>query len=176
MKSFRRIKLIALNLVSIFLLIGLPFALIRMQTSNGGEPEAGKVFLDVPFVRQRSWFCSEASASMVLGYYGYNFSQDQINEMGYDTFENMLPLLSRYIEAEYGSLTIADLKKEVDEKDPVILRILSDRYPHTIVVVGYSSRYIYIHDPAVGPSLSVEPEVLISVWWPTNFSAIVFEP
>jgi len=175
-ESFRRVKLVVLNFVSIFLLLGLPFALIQMQARNGGEPEAEKIILDVPFVRQRSWFCSEASASMVLGYYGYNFSQDQINEMGYDTFENMLPLLSRCIEAKYSSLTIADLKKEVNEKDPAILRILSDRYPHTIVVVGYSSKYIYVHDPAVGPSLAVEPEVLLSVWWPTNFSAIIFEP
>jgi len=171
-----KVRNIMLIVVSILLLSGFLFAQIRMQASNSSGPEFGKVILDVPFVPQKEWFCSEASASMVLRYYGYNLSQDRINEMGYDRFENMLPLLSRYVTAKYSSLTIEDLKKEIDQKDPVMLRILLGRYLHTIVLVGYSSRYIYIHDPAQGPNLPIEPEVLLRIWWPTNFSAIIFEP
>ncbi len=170
-----KVRNLMLVVASILLLLVLVFAQIQMLARDGGGPESGKVLLDVPFVRQKEWFCSEASASMVLAYYGYNLSQDQINELGYDRFENMLPLLSKYVRAEYSCLTIEDLKKEIDERNPVILRILLGRYLHTIVVVGYDSMYIYIHDPGDGPNLPVKPETLLSVWWPTNFNAIILE-
>ncbi len=145
---------------------------------NGTEQSAGRVILDVPFVFQKEWYCSEASASMVLRYYGHNLSQDQINEMGYDRFENMLPLLAKYVNCKYGSLTIEGLKREIDEGDPVIIRILprGARALHTIVVVGYDNKYIYVHDPAVGLKLTVSPQVLLSVWQSTKYAAIIFSP
>lgn len=143
---------------------------------NGTEQGLGKVILDVPFVFQKEWYCSEASASMVLRYYGHNLSQDQINEMGYDRFENMLPLLAKYVNCKYGFLTMEDLKREIDEGDPVIIRILIGRTLHTIVVVGYDNKHIYVHDPAVGPRLPVNPQALLSVWQFTKYAAIIFSP
>jgi len=143
---------------------------------NGTEQGAGNVILDLPFVFQKEWYCSEASASMVLKYYGHNLSQDQINEMGYDRFENMLPLLAKYINCKYAFLTINDLKREIDEGDPVIIRVLIGNVLHTIVIVGYNNKYIYIHDPAVGPKIPISPQALLSVWKPTKYAAIVFSP
>ncbi len=143
---------------------------------NGIEQGAGRVILDVSFVLQKEWYCSEASASMVLRYYGYNLSQDQINEMGYDRFENMLPLLAKYVNCKYSSLTIEGLKREIDEGDPVIIRVLIGNVLHTIVVVGYDNKYIYIHDPAVGPKIPASPQALLSVWKPTKYAAIIFSP
>jgi len=135
-----------------------------------------RVVLDVPFVRQKEWYCSEASASMVLKYYGYDLSQDQIHDMGYDRFETMLPLLSRYVNCKYSSLTIEGLKEEIDEEDPVILRIQLTRTLHTIVAVGYDSNHIYVHDPAKGQNLLLKPEDLLKTWWFTNYMAIIFFP
>jgi len=143
---------------------------------NGTEQGAGSVVLDVPFVFQKEWYCSEASASMVLRYYGHNLSQDQINEMGHDRFENILPLLAKYIDCKYGFLTVEDLKREIDQGDPVIIRILVGSFLHTIVVVGYDDKWIYVHDPAVGPKIPVSPQSLLSVWQYTKYVAIIFSP
>lgn len=131
--------------------------------------------LDVPFIFQKPWYCSEASASMVLQYYGYNFTQDQIHNLGYDRFENMLPFIQKYVNGHYDSLKIDDLKREVDEGKPVIIRVLPGNYLHTVVVVGYDENYIYIHDPAVGAYLQTNPKTLLKIWEPTNFKAIVFD-
>ncbi len=130
--------------------------------------------LNVPFFYQKPWFCSEASASMVLAYFGYNLTQDEINSLGYDKFENMLPLLSNYLgKCYYTSLSIKELKDEIDDGKPVMIRIRINNYLHTIVVVGYDENYLYVHDPAIGAYLKCKPEKLLEVWKPTGFKAII---
>lgn len=145
---------------------------------SGGGPggQHSAKILDVPFFHQKPWYCSEASASMVLAYYGYNISQDDIHENGYESFETMFPLLSRYVDCNYDSLDIEGLKKEIDEGDPVMIRISSGKDRHTIVVVGYDENFFYVHDPAFvnGENLRTDPEVLLNYWKPTGFAAIVF--
>lgn len=130
--------------------------------------------LNVPFFYQKPWFCSEASASMVLAYYGYNLTQDEINYLGYDRFENMLPLLSNYLgKCYYTSLNMKQLENEIDKGKPVIIRIKINEYLHTVVVVGYDENYLYVHDPAVGAYLKCKPEKLLEVWRQTEFKAII---
>lgn len=131
----------------------------------------GKKVLDVPFVWQKPWFCSEASASMVLGYYGFNLTQDEINAMGYDRFEVLKPLMERYLDCEYKSLTPEELKREIDEGDPVMVRVRSGPYLHTVVVVGYDGEYVIVHDPGRGPYLKIEAGEL----WQKLVAALVFE-
>ena len=135
--------------------------------------KAGRV-LDVPYVSQKPWYCSEASASMVLQYFGYNVSQDQVHDAGYDRFENMLPILQKYVKSRYASLNLKNLKKEIDKGKPVIIRVLVGRSLHSVVVVGYDKKYLYIHDPAIGPYLKTNPKILLEIWKPTGFKAIVF--
>lgn len=165
---------IALSILIVFVGAGLLLAYNPTKDENGTGLDGKDTILNVPFVHQGEWLCSEASASMVLEYYGYNLSQDQINMMGYDRFENMLPLLSRHVPCRYAPLTLKDLMKEIDGGDPVIIRVLLGRFLHTVVVIGYDERYIYIHDPGVGPNLAVRPENLLSVWRPTNYASIIF--
>ena len=129
--------------------------------------------LDVPFVRQKPWYCSEASASMVLQYYGFNISQDDVHNAGFDRFENMLPFLQRYVDAEYRRLSLDELREQIDFGNPVIIRIMAGEYRHSVVVVGYDEQYIYIHDPAVGPYLKARPSILLRVWEPTGYLSIV---
>jgi len=170
---------VTIAVTALLLSLGLFIFTFQRETEflgNATEQGAGRVILDVPFVLQKEWYCSEASASMVLRYYGHDLSQDQINEMGYDRFENMLPLLAKYVNCKYAFLTMEDLKREIDEGDPVIIRILPGSFLHTIVVVGYNNKYIYVHDPAVGPKIPVDPQALLFVWRFTKYAAIIFSP
>lgn len=147
---------------------------LYMESLPKNKPlKVGRI-LNVPYVPQKPWYCSEASASMVLQYFGYNLTQDQIHDAGYDRFENMLPIIQRYVQSHYASLNLEDLKKEVNKKKPVIIRVLIGNYLHTVVVVGYDEKYIYIHDPAVGPYLKTNPKVLLKIWRSTGFKAIIF--
>lgn len=134
---------------------------------------AGKVMLEVPFVRQKEWYCSEASASMVLQYYGYYMSQDEIHNLGYTQFENMLPILQQYIDAKYARLSLEGLIKELEKRNPVIIRIVEGRYFHTVVVVGYEDGIIYVNDPALRPKMPVSAPILLEKWAQAHFAAII---
>lgn len=137
--------------------------------------DSGRV-LDVPFVQGRPWYCSEASASMVLKYYGYEVSQEEIHDNGYESFEQMLPFLQLYVSCEYASLGSEKLKEKIDQGDPVMIRILVGRYRHTLVVVGYGEDFFCVHDPGYpnGEFLKANPEVLLEYWQQTGFLAIIF--
>ena len=133
--------------------------------------------LEMPFVKQKPYYCSEASASMVLQYYGFQISQDEVHDEGYEYFEKMLPLLQRYLDAEYHeNFSLEEVKAQIDSGNPVILRILAGSYKHSVVVVGYDEKYIYIHDPAVGPYLKAKPEILVKLWDKTGRLAITLKP
>ncbi|MGP3667167.1 MAG: C39 family peptidase [Candidatus Bathyarchaeota archaeon] len=175
------IKILVLTITLTLIILCLTFISKAPQTNlqiYSGKLEEENLtkikILDVPFFYQKPWFCSEASASMVLAYYGYNLTQDEINYLGYDRFENMLPLLSNYLgKCYYASLNMKQLKSEIDNGKPVIIRIQINEYLHTVVVVGYDENYLYIHDPAVGSYLKCKPEKLLEVWRQTEFKAII---
>jgi hypothetical protein len=129
--------------------------------------------LDVPFYEsERDLYCSEASASMVLAYFGYEVSQDNIHVRS-DRFENMLPFLLEYLDCELlENFGIENLKEEVSRGWPVMIRILPGKYRHTVVIVGYDENYLYVHDPDFGAFLGIDPDILWKVWEPTGFAAI----
>lgn len=187
-RKTRIITLVLAIILTLYLMFTLYLNLALIFTSkipqSGFQIYSGKLvreenlskikILEVPFFHQKPWFCSEASASMVLAYFGYNLTQDEINSLGYDRFENMLPLLSTYLgECHYKSLNVEEIKSEINKGKPAILRIKVDGYLHTIVVVGYDENFLYIHDPAIGAYLKCKPEKLLEVWKPTGFKAIV---
>ena len=140
------------------------------------KPSPDAVVLDVPFVKQKPWFCSEASASMLLQYYGFNLTQEKINAMGYDRFENMLPLIQEYLNASYANLTLEDLKAQIDMGRPVVVRLEINGVRHTVVVVGYDDRYVYVNDPARGPAKPVPIKKFMRQWSRTGYLAIVACP
>jgi ABC-type bacteriocin/lantibiotic exporter with double-glycine peptidase domain len=109
---------------------------------------------------------------MVLAYYGENISQDEVHTRS-PAFEVMTPFLSEFIDCELVvNFGVDDLKAEVSQGNPVMVRILSGEYHHTIVIVGYDEIYLYTHDPDVGAFLKTNPEVLLKYWEPTEFAAI----
>lgn len=139
------------------------------------NPETSSaVLLDVPFVRQKKMYCSEASTTMVLRYYGYNeITQDYVNENIAINFENMLPRLKNYLDCSYATLSLKGLEKEINEGDPIMIRLQLKGYYHTVVVVGYGENFLLIHDPARGKYLKANPEVLQRYWKLTGHSAII---
>ena len=143
------------------------------QTLYEKLKNSGAKVLNVPFVKQKPWYCSEASASMVLRYYGFNVSQDDVHNAGYENFETMLPFLRKYLKCKYTILTPEDLRTEIDSGRPVIIRIVVGNYLHTIVVVGYYKNYFYVHDPARGPYIKVSEKELLNSWKLNNCRAIV---
>ncbi|HID18039.1 TPA: hypothetical protein EYP27_00685 [Candidatus Bathyarchaeota archaeon] len=170
------ISFLVSSMSGIMLLPGLPERLYQGSVTSI-EVEDSVRLLKVPFVEQKPWYCSEASASMVLQYYGFNVSQEDVSKEGYDRFENMLPFLQRYVEAEYlKGLSLEEVKAQIDAGNPVILRILLGNYRHSVVVVGYDRSHIYIHDPAQGPYMKADPQALMKVWKPTGQLAITLKP
>lgn len=129
------------------------------------------LLLDVPFLERnpRIGYTSEASTAMVLKYYGYKgLTQDYVYENIGSQFENMYPELGNFLEnSSYKSLRIKNLKNEIDENDPVLIQIQTGSL-HTLVVVGYSENFIYIHDPDRGPYLGIDAESLTSAWVPSD--------
>jgi len=161
----------------ILILVAFLLLLLIFIFSPKVQKEEQKFILKVPFVKQKPYFCSEASASMVLMYYGFNVSQDEINRLGYDRFENMLPFLRKFINCTYKSLSIEGLKEEIRKKNPVIIRIRAGFTLHTVVVVGYEDDILYIHDPEIGSYIPIKlslDESFVRAWASTNYSSIVF--
>lgn len=165
---------LAALIVSIYAL-ALVFAAYSFHQASIVLSPGTKVLLKVPYVRQKPWYCSEASASMVLQYYGFNITQEDVHNQGYECFEDMLPFLQQYVNCEYRVLSIAELKKELSEGHPVILRLLKGEYRHSVVAVGFDDDYIYVHDPAISPYYPFSIEKLTELWRPTGFIAIVFK-
>ncbi len=138
--------------------------------NNPEENLSNSVILNVPYISQNEMFCSEASVAMVLHYYGKTqYTQEFVHENIAVNFENMFPEIRNYLEnSNFAALRVKDLKKEIDENDPVIIRIIARKIRHTVVVVGYQDNNIYVHDPAVGENLSITSDKLCKYWIPVK--------
>jgi uncharacterized protein YvpB len=109
---------------------------------------------------------------MVLEYYGYEVSQHEVHAHS-ERFETMIPFLRGFIDCELvTNFGLDDLKAEISRGNPVMIRILSGEYRHTIVIVGYDESYLYAHDSDVGAFLKTNPDVLLKYWEPMEFAAI----
>ncbi|KXA92790.1 hypothetical protein AKJ64_02225 [candidate division MSBL1 archaeon SCGC-AAA259E17] len=159
-----------LTVLLIVLIFGFYLSISRDSSRSTKTP--GTVKLDVPYISQRKMGCSEASTAMVLEYYGYDASQKLVKEEIGKFFEELLPGLKEYLpKSHYASMNLESLKKEIDEKNPVIIRIIMPGGLHTVVVVGYgkSGSIIYIHDPAKTEYIGVSREILLNRWISSNF-------
>lgn len=178
-------KVLVIGVISLFI-ISLVGALV-FQSRQGspslysgeieGSEASSAVLLDVPFVSQKEWYCSEASATMILQYYGYgNVTQEYVNKNIAYNFETMLLESENYPEnfgdylenCTYANIDLENLRSEIDENDPVMIRLLAGKYRHTVVVVGYSSDFIYVHDPAKGKYQKMNAETLFDYWIPKD--------
>jgi uncharacterized protein YvpB len=141
--------------------------------ADGPENKNSILILDVPHQWSADdFYCSEASASMVLEYYGYEVSQHEVH-IHSERFETMVPFLRGFIGCELvTNFGLDNLKAEISRGNPVMIRILPNKYRHTIVIVGYDESYLYAHDPDAGAFLKTDPNVLLKYWEPMGFAAI----
>jgi uncharacterized protein YvpB len=141
--------------------------------ADGPENKNSVLILNVPFQRSADdFYCSEASASMVLEYYGYEVSQREVHVHS-ERFETMVPFLRGFIDCELvTNFGPDDLKAEISCGNPVMIRILPNKNRHTIVIVGYDESHLYAHDPDAYAFLKTDPDVLLKYWEPMGFAAI----
>jgi hypothetical protein len=105
---------------------------------------------------ERYNYCSEASAQMLLQYYGYFIGQDQIHN-DYWTIEEMGPLFDKY-NFRLVRIPVKEMETEIipiflQNGIPVIVRTsYSTGGGHTVVAVGYRNygEYIDVNDPDLG--------------------------
>jgi hypothetical protein len=135
---------------------------------------------NVPFVKQKPYYCAPASAEMVLNYYQVTqLSQDDIAECdaGNATGTHWSKLVS-YLNSNgkeygiaadtvYGDLNL--LKQYVSSGYPVLVRQWKNNnkpYKHYRVVIGYddSRRQILFHDADERPDLEMDYDAFIELW------------
>lgn len=130
----------------------------------------------VPFVMQKPYYCGPASFEMVLGYYGYVVSQDDIKKADFENetgtnYHKMQWWLWKEKKIKSNALTgnLALIKKFILEDTPVIVRqwtTLKRKGTHYRVVVGYDdiNKIIFCHDPRKGPNISLSYDKFIQLW------------
>lgn len=179
MKSLRTVR-------GIYLLC----ALIVMSTSAGCiaaeipinaslEPPP-QVLLDVPFVKQKPYYCAPAAAEMVLLYHGiHSINQEDIATCDSDNktgthWRKLVSYIKKYgetygITAEtiYGDIDL--LKKYLASGYPILVRQWRNEKKgtkHYRVVVGYDmqEQLVIFHDPQKKPSMSMSYERFIRLW------------
>lgn len=141
----------------------------------GAENSENTLILDVPFIQQeQDFYCSETVTSMVMGHYGCWMSQDEIN-VNAPNFENLVPWLRGHIPCQLiyhqGE---NELRREISQGRPVMVRPLVGRAFHTVLVVGYGPGRFYIHDPVMGGYMISETETLAKYRAQSDDAAIVF--
>jgi hypothetical protein len=176
----KRSFLLALLFTSVFILPSLPFFVKAAQFSN---------FLSVQyFSQQESYYCGPATVQMALGYLLSSVpSQDELaSELQTDaatgvTYESKMRTAfdSRgYTQVRNGTLNVESLKDMNSEVFLTIILIYFDKtheYQHYVLVVGYDSNGIYVHDPwptswkqpqgrVTGSNVSISYEVLSDLW------------
>ncbi len=135
---------------------------------------------NVPFIKQKPYYCAAAAAEMVLRYHGIeHFNQDDIaacdaeNKTGthWRKLVNYINIEGKKYDTA-ADIILGDLellKKYLASGHPVLVRQWQDkkkRYKHYRVVIGYhdAAKLVYFHDPQIRSSMSMEYEEFTRLW------------
>lgn len=150
----------------------------------------------VPVLKQRSRMCGPTALAMVLGYYGYDVSAEEIATevfseklKGTLSIDMLLYAKRMGLGAEFYSVAskggggsgIADLKKRVEDKTPpiVFMDVGYWFYPvwHYAVITGYSDelKVVVAHAGKADPEL-IGFDKLLKAWGKTGFSTLMVTP
>ena len=165
----------------------------------------GASFIEgVPVLKQQSRMCGPATLAMVLGYYGYEVSAEEIAAevfskklKGTLSLDMLLYAKRMGLSAEFysaasrssfgggaggaGLANIADLKARVDDKTPpiVFMDVGYWFYPvwHYAVITGYSDelKVVVAHAGKAVPEL-IGYDKLLRAWGKTGFSTLLLTP
>ena len=121
------------------------------------------------YYSKRINYCSEASAQMLLAYYGIYIDQDDLHRQGLVNFLDIPKVLSKYLKGVV--LAKADFTEllRILKKKPVIVRICTVQMydclyvGHSIVLTGYDNVWLYANDPDLG-YVKIERKDFIRIW------------
>lgn len=137
--------------------------------------------IDVPFVKQKEkYFCSEASAEMILNYYGHDTSplfQYHLDSLGCNSMENMHRCLSPFLKCKLEKGSCDKLKTNLDEEIPTMLRVIpkGQKERHTVVLTGLDEKGIVVNDPKTGRTV-FDKEFFTDLWSKTDNLMLTCQP
>jgi ABC-type bacteriocin/lantibiotic exporter with double-glycine peptidase domain len=126
---------------------------------------------------------------MVLAYYDHQKTEQQLVEiLGTQSFGGPISRVSQLqkwgFSVIYHSLTIAELKKHLDQRTPVIawvwtamLTYANKATSHVVVVTGCDDTTVFLHDPA----MSTAPQMVVwdsflAAWAEYDEKAVIIVP
>jgi ABC-type bacteriocin/lantibiotic exporter with double-glycine peptidase domain len=122
-----------------------------------------RIIEDVPFVKQKGFFCGPAAMASVMRFYGRDISQEEIAKAVYtpklkgaliSDMENYAREMGYKAETKNGDLNM--LMSLIDEGTPVITLVDIGKWiisrPHYYVVYGYdkSKNVFFVHTGSAG--------------------------
>ncbi|MEM2922408.1 MAG: C39 family peptidase, partial [Candidatus Bathyarchaeia archaeon] len=164
---------------SILLLLVL-FIVIFGLSGNAESYEFNEFYLyGVPYINQgNTYWCGPTSLSMVLNYWGYNITKEDIASQIYDpqnrltTISNMTlyPQALGFDTADFAG-SISYIQLYIQKGIPLIVLqkfSLQNSYGHYRVVVGYNSenKTIITLDPAMGKDYVLSYDIFVELWKP----------
>jgi len=123
--------------------------------------------LEFPDVRQSTEFsCGAAAVQSVLRYYGIDYREGSlIKKLKTDDEGTLIANIIQFLEdkglqaSEYHGMSIDDLKKSIDDGNPVIIAVQawgdeedydkSEENGHYVVAIGYEKDKIIFDDPSI---------------------------
>jgi hypothetical protein len=162
-------------------------AVFAAASSAAASPRAAQSplhLLDVPYMSQSEALCGGAAVAMVMRYWGVTdvyaetFAPLVDNAVGGIRGEEllrMLRLLGWTAESFRGDAAL--IQQHLSARRPVVV-LLEDRPGrfHYVVVVGWSSRRVIVHDPARSPFRILDEQIFSDAWRASDFWTLVATP
>jgi hypothetical protein len=140
--------------------------------------------LEVPFLPQSELLCGGAAAAMVMRYWGASgVYADTFADLvdpaagGIHADDLLRALRARGWRAESFRGDSASVQSALQARRPAIVLIEDhpDRF-HYVVVVGWSSGRVIVHDPARAPFRVLDERTFTAAWKQSGFWTVVPEP
>lgn len=130
---------------------------------------------EVPYYKQESsWTCGPAAMRMVLEHIGIKKTEKQLIKLLetnkiIGTWESQIPKLAEKYKLNYiveRNGKIDDLKKSIKNKFILIVcyYMSEEDITHYAVITKMTSRYIYLHDPWIGPNHKIKLDSFEKTW------------
>lgn len=137
------------------------------------------VIENVPFFPQEEYQCGPASLAGVLNYYGQNILPEEIAKEIYSRSAKGSLTVDMFLFAEKKGMSafqyrgsIDDIRKNIDNKIPVIVMIDTGNYfiqqNHFIVITGYNEEGIYAHSGR-DQNKFIPLKKFLSMWERSNY-------
>lgn len=147
-------------------------------------PSRAPPALGVPYLPQSELLCGGAAVAMVERWWGRRgvYAEDFVGlvrpaERGIRTTDLAAATSARGWETVAFDGTPAEVQRIIGEGVPVVvlIRIAPNRY-HYVVLLRWSERRVIFHDPARGPSRSLDEARFLSAWSGAERWAMVLRP